>query len=101
MTFHIQNQLASGRLLFRYSVDFSRVIEYGVSLPGSSGTGIIIKIEGTSWYSTKVVNLENGRALQIVKDGTLHATTAAGGSVERLCLAYSDFRIKHCRSRAS
>ena len=98
---HIQKEVASARLRFDYTLDFSSVTEYDAWLANSSGRAIIIKIEGIRWYSKKVVSVKNDRVLQMIKDGTVDANVAAGGSVERLRRAYTDFRANHCRGRAS
>ena len=98
----IEKQLATGDALrFDYSLDFSAVTEYEAWVANPDSRAIIIKIEGTRWYSKKVVNLKNGRVLQTIKEGVVDANVAAGGSVERLRRAFADFRINHCRGRAS
>ena len=73
----IQKQLDS--LRFDYALDFSSVTEYDAWLANSSSRVIIIKIEGIRWYSKKVVNLKDGRVLQMIKDGSIDANVATGG----------------------
>jgi|RhiMetdeSRZDD1v2_1073273.scaffolds.fasta_scaffold1421397_1 hypothetical protein len=98
----IEKQLATGDALrFDYSLDFSAVTEYEAWVANAGSRAIIIKIEGTRWYSKKVTDLKNGRVLQTIKDGVVDANVATGGSVERLRRAFADFRINHCRGRAS
>ena len=98
---NIQKKVASAKLRLDYTLDFSSVTEYDAWLANNSGMAIIIKIEGIRWYSKKVVNLDNDRVLQMIKDGIVDANVTAGGSVESLRRAYVDFRTNHCMGRAS
>lgn len=61
---------------------------------------IIIKIEGTKWYSRRIVNLRTGQMLLAVKDGGVDANIAVAGSVERLQRSFADFRANRCSGGA-
>jgi hypothetical protein len=91
----------AGMFRFEYAVDFSLVTDYAAWVANGHSSAIIIKVEGTIWYSRKIVTLKTGQVLQTIKDGSVDANLAAGGSVERLRSAFADFRTNHCRARAS
>lgn len=92
---------APGGDLFRveYTLDFSVVTHYDAWLANSTAGLVMIKIEGVKWYSKRLINLETGRAVQLVTHGNVDVNLAAGGSVERLQSAYADFRTSHCGSK--
>ena len=97
----IQRQMANSTevLQFDYAFDLSAVTEYDVWIANQLNPAIIIKIEGTGWYSKRVVNVVSGRILQTIKDGSVDAVVVATGSVERLRRAYDGFRALHCPHR--
>lgn len=93
----IRKQLATGEMLrFDYALDFSAVSDYDAWVASSAGSAIIAKIEGTRWYSKRVVDLKSGRVLQTIEAGGVDANVVASGSVERLRAAHLDFRTNHC-----
>ena len=97
----IQRQMANSTevLQFDYAFDLSAVTEYDAWIANQVHPAIIVKIEGTQWYSKRVVNLMSGRILQTIKDGSVHTAVVATGPVERLRRAYDGFRAKLCPHR--
>lgn len=97
----IQRQMANSTevLQFDYAFDLSAVTEYDAWIANQLNPAIIVKIEGTGWYSKRVVNLMSGRKLQTIKDGSVDTAVVATGSLERLRRAYDDFRANHCPHR--
>lgn len=84
-----------------YSFDFALVREYSAWLANGKDERIITKIEGSRWYDQKVINKTDGRTVQSISGGSIHAFVADVGSVERLEAAFKDFRINHCQEARS
>ena len=74
-----------------YSFDFALVREYSAWLANGKDERIITKIEGSRWYDQKVINKTDGRTVQNISGGSIHAFVAGAGSVERLEAAFKNF----------
>jgi len=83
-----------------YSFDFALVREYSAWFANGKDERIITKIEGNRWYDQRVMNKADGRTVQTITRGSVHAFVAGAGSVERLEAAFKDFRINHCQERS-
>jgi hypothetical protein len=98
----VERPLARTRHILKidYSFDFAAVRDYSAWLANGKDQRIITKIEGKNWYDQRVINKANGRAVQTITHGSIHAFVAGGGSIERLRAAFNDFRINHCKARS-
>jgi hypothetical protein len=83
-----------------YAFDFAAVRNYDAWLVNGKDERIITKIEGKDWYDQRVVNKASGRTMLSIKQGSIHAFVASGGSIERQQAAFNEFRINHCKARS-
>lgn len=98
----VERRLArTGHILqIGYSFDFAAVRDYSVWFANDKDQRIITKVEGNAWYDQRAINQVDGRTVQSIKQGRIHAFVAAGGPIERLRAAFEEFRINHCKTRS-
>ena len=87
-------------LEFDYVLDFAAVHDYSAWFANGSDQRIIVKVEGTSWYSKTVRSKATGRVVYHISEGNVDAYVAGGGSVERLQSTFAHFRSAFCRAAA-
>jgi hypothetical protein len=83
-----------------YSFNFAAVRDYSAWFANGKDQRIIIKIEGNGWYDQRLINKADGRTLQSIAHGSIHAFVASGSSIEVLQAAFMDFRVNHCKARS-